>query len=924
MNALEKRLLLLNSGLLDKFNYAKNQVELLLTKYDSNFPTYTDHSIKHTLQVFDIAAQLFSKTELDNLNDDEIYILSMACILHDIGMCIPKSKIKEISKTKKIDLLDSEKDLQNKIREIHHELSYDFILAEKELLKIPNDNYTKAIALVAMGHRKVALDDNDTYQQRYFVKNGREFVCLPYLACIIRLADELDITNIRTPKLLTKYYMPNNEQSVTEWKKHISTTQINYTEDEVIFQVKCSDQNNLAALEEQFEKIQDVSNYCQKIIRTIPTIDDRKFELRLYKIKPQYVFESFDPKGIKFSFNVQNVVNTFIGEDLYENDLTSIREALQNSIDSCRYRKGFLKDLYKPEITIAITDTTIQIRDNGIGMDEFIIENFFGKLGSSFYQQGDVKKDFEAIGQFGVGVFSYFLLSEFIDIETKSEKSDPLKFRIDKDPKNYFHFFDKTERTQTGTTITFHLKKKIQEKYNSSDYSDYIKKVFKYIEFPIKINNSNHDFEIIKEPFAINFEEEIEKRITTLCKNNVKKIQPISCYINNDEFEGECTLIINKITKKFSLLGMGKNFNYESFITSDRGHDNTEISISQKGIFVNTYSSNSITHVIGNINLKKSTKININRKDFSNKDKLNNITALFSAELIKKLFKSLKEQFPIAELSKFSNQFIADYLSVYYYSDICNENLLNSIKENLYVKIYDNGKIIYTTIGELKSNYNELIIISDLEDYKKMTLYLKTPVIIATGFDYRGSYRGIQEIMTAYLKFTPSIITKDNKSFTKLSKENHDEYLKVNKICEKVMKYDFTINKFDNSKLTTNIAKSRMIPEYSKNFDELNLNQDHPFTKFIIDNIDLITKDKELLKIAKTCFELLSKISNSKTIIKKDLIQLNQISKSLTTTGNIHIFSPVDFNVPEKKTTSNNQKRPLKQNSKVVIYQESV
>lgn len=270
MNALTDKLNQLNPALLNNLKDTIAEVELLLGKYDSNFPTYTDHSIKHTLEVFDLASQILVDDELDNLSEDEIYILAMASLLHDIGMCIPPIAIIELFK--EIHFKGQEEGqiiTEEQIRDVHHELSYHFILKEWELLKIPNLKYAEAIAIVSKGHRKVQLDNIDEYKPRFFVKNGRGFVCLPYLACILRIADELDVTNIRTPKLLTKYYMPNNKKSVEEWEKHISTTQINFTEESVIYEVSCADHSSLAALEEQFDKIQSTINNCQKVYSDI-------------------------------------------------------------------------------------------------------------------------------------------------------------------------------------------------------------------------------------------------------------------------------------------------------------------------------------------------------------------------------------------------------------------------------------------------------------------------------------------------------------------------------------------------------------------------------------------------------------------------------------------------------------------------------
>ncbi|MBL0337275.1 MAG: hypothetical protein IPP73_18655 [Chitinophagaceae bacterium] len=67
--------------------------------------------------------------------------------------------------------------------------------------------------LVGMGHRVADLLDFDRYKPEFPVQSGSEYVCLPYLAAILRLADELDITNDRTPELLFDEYLPDNKVS---------------------------------------------------------------------------------------------------------------------------------------------------------------------------------------------------------------------------------------------------------------------------------------------------------------------------------------------------------------------------------------------------------------------------------------------------------------------------------------------------------------------------------------------------------------------------------------------------------------------------------------------------------------------------------------------------------------------------------------
>ncbi len=167
----------------------------------------------------------------------------MAGFLHDIGMC-PTSKMKtRILESN--EFKESNKSFENYLRDIHHELSYEYITTHWEKLGIINDTYAHAVALVGMGHRVVNLFflDFDQYKPEYAVKNGTEFVCLPYLASILRLSDELDITNDRTPELLYSEYLPENKVSKKEWDKHKSNYFVNFSNHTIKVTAKCTDKD---------------------------------------------------------------------------------------------------------------------------------------------------------------------------------------------------------------------------------------------------------------------------------------------------------------------------------------------------------------------------------------------------------------------------------------------------------------------------------------------------------------------------------------------------------------------------------------------------------------------------------------------------------------------------------------------------------
>jgi molecular chaperone HtpG len=906
MNALEKHLNKIEPALYVSFQQTKVEVELLLQKYSANFPDYTDHSIKHTFEVFKIASELLTEEEVASLQSDETYILSMACILHDVGMCIPEDKIKDVLKSDElITYRQAHPNLsaQEAIRDIHHTLSKRFIIAELELLKIPNKKYAYAIGIVAEGHRKVELGDFDIYESQYFAKDGRESACLPYLACILRIADELDVTNSRVPKLLTKYYMPNNEISIREWLKHVATSQRNYRDNIVIFEVDCSDQNIYAALQDQFDKIQNVINYCQKIIRAIPFIKGKHRQLNLSLVEIKYHFIGFDPKGIKFSFDVQNVVTAFIGEELYKDKLTSLREAVQNSIDSCRYKNKVLKEQYKPLIKILVGDEFIKIEDNGAGMDEFIVENFFGRLASSFYEQEKIKTQFEAIGQFGVGVFSYFLMSEYIDIETKTSTSPALKFRFDKDPKSYFHFYDRADRSEPGTTITMYLKKELVGKLTEGTIENYLRKIFKHVEIPFELNVLGNISSIIYKGFEIDYLKEIKDRLKLQNRRLVNELRIEQANIDDDDIEGNCGLIIGKdYLKTFAF--ESSNYDYEQFYNVGR-YANSQVSITQKGVFVSNYPSSNLSLLIGDVNLKKKIKINIDRNQFKDEAQIYNFISRFEIEILKKIFSGLEKKY-LNDKEKIS--LTRDFLRNYYrYPNYTSRyKMENEIKEKysqfitdfLYVELNKDGKSHSAIqIKDLIKDYEEFILLSDREDASEVFDFFHKPIVVAEGWAYDGSYPLVSNIFSDLMGYERAILFHEDKGYQQFKKVRKvdETYLTNVAILDELVEESFySAIKSSSKKLFLNIWLGKA-PFPTADSDEAFINYNHSFVQFIFKNHSQILTNNEYSKIVSSAFSYMRELQDQQTISRLEIKKINEILKPLNNIERFKNITLADF-----------------------------
>ena len=182
--------------------------------------------------------------------------------------------------------------------------------------------------------------------------------------------------------------------------------------------------------------------------------------------------EGYKYYDFKFSLNENEILKLLIGEGLYKRKEECIRELLKNSLDACKLNTVIMEDatdsgfIYEPKIEFRLSPekNKLMINDNGAGMDEYIIENYFTKIGKSFYQSPDFLEreyDFSPVSELGIGFLSCFMIANKAVIETKSNETDSLLIEID-NISNYFLVQDGT-RKYPGTSITLYLKDDIKE-----------------------------------------------------------------------------------------------------------------------------------------------------------------------------------------------------------------------------------------------------------------------------------------------------------------------------------------------------------------------------------------------------------------------------------------------------------------------------
>ena len=231
-------------------------------------------------------------------------------------------------------------------------------------------------------------------------------------------------------------------------------------------------------------------------------------------------------KKREFKTESKRILDLMINS-IYTNKEIFLRELISNSsdaLDKLYYLSLTNKDIKvnKDDLFIRVDynkdKRTITISDNGTGMTEEELENNLGVIAESgslkFKEENKEQNDVNIIGQFGVGFYSAFMVSDKVTVESKSYKDDRATIWESAGVDGYT--LSPSDKKDNGTIITLHLKEDTED-YNYSELlSEYklrgiIKKYYDYISYPIKMEVENNrkkedsdEYETYKEVITVN------------------------------------------------------------------------------------------------------------------------------------------------------------------------------------------------------------------------------------------------------------------------------------------------------------------------------------------------------------------------------------------------------------------------------------
>ncbi len=192
---------------------------------------------------------------------------------------------------------------------------------------------------------------------------------------------------------------------------------------------------------------------------------------------------------------------------IYTHKEIFLRELISNAsdaIDKLYYRTledgstGLSREDFSIRLEMDRDARTLTITDNGIGMTQEELDNNLGVIARSgslqFKQEAEKKDEVDIIGQFGVGFYSAFMVSDRVTVDTRAFGSEEA-WHWESEGLSGYEITAGT-KAERGTTITLHLKEDTEDERYSEFLDQFriqqlVKKYSDYIRYPIRMEVSH-------------------------------------------------------------------------------------------------------------------------------------------------------------------------------------------------------------------------------------------------------------------------------------------------------------------------------------------------------------------------------------------------------------------------------------------------
>ena len=446
---------------------------------------------------------------------------------------------------------------------------------------------------------------------------------------------------------------------------------------------------------------------------------------------------------------------------IYSNKEIFLRELISNASDALDKRhflslqdQSLVND--NPEIRIDVNKKarTITIQDTGIGMDEAELENNLGTIAHSgtkeFIKKLEESQNVDVIGQFGVGFYSSFIVSDKVELITKTINGKAYQWSSD-GVESYE--IEEIAEAPIGTKITLHLKsgKEFNDFLETYEVESLIKKYSDFIKYPITMEKEVKEYDKDEDGNDILDKYQIKKEVVTI--NSMKAIWKKSkSEVKQEEYDNFYMTHFHEWQKPLKTIHrkVEGNLNYDMllFIPSHRGFDfysptyPKQIDLYSKSVFIEAnceYLASFAFKFVKGIIDSEDLSLNISREMLQHDKNVTKLASAIENKIKSELLKMQKSE--REEYEKFYDEFGQQLMYGIYDNFGAKKDVLKdlvmfkSTKEEKYVTLKeyvdnmkDDQKEIYYVAGSSIEQIKQLPVMENVLNSDQEVLYFLNDV----------------------------------------------------------------------------------------------------------------------------------------------------------------------------------------------------
>ncbi len=194
---------------------------------------------------------------------------------------------------------------------------------------------------------------------------------------------------------------------------------------------------------------------------------------------------------------------------LYSDHEIFVRELVSNAVDASQKlktlssigeAKGDVGEL-RIDVELDAKEKTITIMDRGVGMTQEEVDKYLNQVAFSgaeeFLKKYKGQNEETIIGKFGLGFYSAFMVSDRVEVYTKSFRDEPAVYwSCDGSPEYELYTIEKADR---GTKIVLHINEDSKEFLDADRIKGILQKFCRFLPIAIYFNDVNETKEEKKE-----------------------------------------------------------------------------------------------------------------------------------------------------------------------------------------------------------------------------------------------------------------------------------------------------------------------------------------------------------------------------------------------------------------------------------------